>query len=106
MATQQEVLEIVTEFMLNAPPGEFLDVVHDIRRLISDERLLNATALPTFREYNLENMLRVVVPVLGEGTTISPPPTCFYFRHTTPPLRSLSFSFFVGEAKKKYFRPN
>jgi capping protein alpha len=64
MATQQEVLEIVTEFMLNAPPGEFLDVVHDIRRLISDERLLNATALPTFREYNLENMLRVVVPVL------------------------------------------
>lgn len=62
MATQQEVLEIVTGFLLNAPPGEFLDVVQDVRKLLADETLLNFTALPTFREYNTDHMIQVTVP--------------------------------------------
>jgi len=63
MATQQEVLEIVTDFMLNAPPGEFLDVVHDIRGLLADESILNSTALPTFREYNTDHMIQISLPI-------------------------------------------
>jgi hypothetical protein len=91
MATQQDVLEIVTDFMLNAPPGEFLDVVHDIRGLLADETILNSTALPTFREYNTDQMIQVALPVPG---TFPPYPIL------PPPFRSSSSrSLFRSPAK-------
>jgi capping protein alpha len=62
MATQQEIIETVTDFLLNSPPGEILDVVKDIRTLISDESLLNTTAVATFREYNTDQMIPLPSP--------------------------------------------
>ncbi|KYR01258.1 subunit of heterodimeric actin capping protein cap32/34 [Tieghemostelium lacteum] len=56
MASNEEIIQIATTFLLNAPPGEFLDVVSDVRTLLPSESLLNSTASSTFREYNTQQM--------------------------------------------------
>jgi capping protein alpha len=58
----EEIVEIVTSFLLNSPPGEFMEVVTDVRGLLSDESLLNTSAPATFREYNTDQMLEVQSP--------------------------------------------
>lgn len=58
----EEVVEIVTGFLLNSPPGEFMEVVTDVRALLSKESLLNQSAPRVFREYNTEQMLQVESP--------------------------------------------
>jgi capping protein alpha len=60
--TQEEIVEIVTQFLLNSPPGEFMEVVTDVRGLLSNESILNASAPATFREYNTDQMLQVNSP--------------------------------------------
>jgi len=60
--TDEELVQIATNFLLNAPPGEFMDVVTDVRALIPNESLLNNAAPETFREYNTEQMLQVQSP--------------------------------------------
>jgi len=57
--SKEEIVEIVTGFLLNSPPGEFMEVVTDIRGLLSDESIINDTAPSTFREYNTDQMLQV-----------------------------------------------
>jgi len=58
----EEVVEIVTGFLLNSPPGEFMEVVTDVRGLLSDESVLNTSAPATFREYNTDQMFEVQSP--------------------------------------------
>jgi len=48
--------------LLAAPPGEFMEVVTDVRALLPNESMLNATAHATFREYNTEQMIQVNSP--------------------------------------------
>jgi len=60
--SKEEIVEIVTGFLLNSPPGEFMEVVTDIRGLLSDESIINDTAPSTFREYNTDQMLQVPSP--------------------------------------------
>jgi len=57
-----DVKRIVTSFLLNAPPGEFHEVVTDVRGLLQNDGLLNELAPTTFREYNTEQMLVMSVP--------------------------------------------
>jgi len=57
--TPEELRAIVKKFMLNAPPGEFMEVVTDIRGLVSDESIINDVVPDAFREYNTEQMLTV-----------------------------------------------
>jgi len=56
--TQEEIVEIVTNFLLHSPPGEFMEVVTDVRGLLTDESILNDSAPATFREYNTDQMLQ------------------------------------------------
>ncbi|KAL6064710.1 F-actin-capping protein subunit alpha [Balamuthia mandrillaris] len=60
--TKEEVVEIVTGFLLNSPPGEFMEVVTDVRGLLPDESVINESAPRTFREYNTDQMLQVQSP--------------------------------------------
>jgi len=60
--TKDEIVEIVTGFLLNSPPGEFMEVVTDVRGLLSDESIINDSAPSTFREYNTDQMLQVQSP--------------------------------------------
>jgi len=57
----EEKLKIATKFMLNAPPGEFNEVVTDVRSLVNDDMLLNRNALSTFRTYNTDQMIAVSI---------------------------------------------
>jgi len=62
MATEEEQVEIVNGFLLSSPPGEFMEVVTDVRALVPNESMLNESAPRTFREYNTEQMIIVDSP--------------------------------------------
>jgi len=58
----EKLIQVATNFILNSPPGEFVEVVADVRGLVPDEQLLNRAAPETFRRYNTEQMLQVESP--------------------------------------------
>jgi len=58
----EDVKRIVNSFLLNAPPGEFHEVVTDVRGLLQNDSLLNELAPTSFREYNTEQMLVLAIP--------------------------------------------
>jgi len=60
--SEEEMVQIANNFLLSSPPGEFLEVAIDVRALLPDDSILNATALDTFREYNTEQMTQVKSP--------------------------------------------
>jgi len=60
--TEEELVQIAKNFLLNSPPGEFMDVVTDVRSLIPSEQLLNNHAAETFRDYNTDQMIQVLSP--------------------------------------------
>jgi capping protein alpha len=64
--SSEDVKKIVNGFLLNAPPGEFHEVVTDVRGLLKNDDILNELAPTTFKEYNTEQMLVVKLPE-GEG---------------------------------------
>tara|TARA_R110002050_G_scaffold39802_20_gene97773 strand:+ start:342 stop:1070 length:729 start_codon:yes stop_codon:yes gene_type:complete len=57
--TEEDMIQIANNFLLASPPGEFMEVVTDVRGLLPDDSLINDTAPVTFREYNTEQMLQV-----------------------------------------------
>jgi len=63
--SQEDVLRIVKHFLLSSPPGEFEDVLSDVRELVGDDELLNKGALDIFRQYNIEQLIPVDVMDLG-----------------------------------------
>jgi len=63
--SQEDVLRIVKHFLLSSPPGEFEDVLSDVRELIGDDDLLNKGALDIFRQYNIEQLIPVDCEQLG-----------------------------------------
>lgn len=58
--TPEELLQIANGFILASPPGEFNEVLTDVRTLLQDDALLNRTAVSTFKEYNTDQMLQVM----------------------------------------------
>jgi len=60
--TQDELIGIANNFLLHAPPGEFMEVVTDVRSLLPNESLINESAPRTFKEYNTEQMIVVDSP--------------------------------------------
>jgi len=57
--SQEVLVQICKDFMLSAPPGEFLDVVADIRGILSDESIINDIVPTTFKQYNTDQMISV-----------------------------------------------
>lgn len=60
--TEEELVDIANNFLLNSPPGEIMEVVTDVRALLPNESMLNESAPRTFREYNTEQMIIVDSP--------------------------------------------
>jgi len=58
MASQAQLVNIANNFLLNAPPGEFMEVVTDVRSLLPEESMLNSTAPTTFKKYNEDQMVQ------------------------------------------------
>jgi capping protein alpha len=60
--TNDEKLRISRHFLLSSPPGEFEDVLSDVRELVGDDELLNQGAFEVFHTYNIEQLIPVEVP--------------------------------------------
>lgn len=57
-----EKIQIATGFLLAAPPGEFNEVVTDVRALVNNDALLNQHFASTAQEYNTEQFYAVQHP--------------------------------------------
>lgn len=71
MASNRQAITAATDLLLKSPPGEFKEVLNDIRHLLADESILNGTILATCREYNTEQMLQVPMPDADYATLIT-----------------------------------
>ncbi|KAI5291924.1 F-actin-capping protein subunit alpha, partial [Ascosphaera acerosa] len=60
-------VEIASEFIAGAPPGELADVVNDIKGLTSDPSLIPSLE-PAFAKYNEEQLTTVQLP--GSSQTV------------------------------------
>jgi len=69
--TTEDIKKIVNGFLINSPPGEFHEVVTDVRNLLKNDALLNEIASETFREYNTQQMLIVDSPNRGHKVLIT-----------------------------------
>lgn len=70
-ASDEELIFVANNFLLNSPPGEFLEVVTDVRNLLHNEELLNRTASKTFRTYNTQQLTQVQSPSYGHDVLIT-----------------------------------
>jgi len=62
MASQNEIIDIVRGFLLNSPPGEFDEVITDVRGLLKDDSILDKFATKTFQQWNVDQMLQCQSP--------------------------------------------
>jgi len=62
MASQNEIIDIVRGFLLNSPPGEFDEVITDVRGLLKDDSILDKFAVKTFQQWNTDQMLQCQSP--------------------------------------------
>jgi capping protein alpha len=53
----EEKKNIARGFLKTAPPGEFIEVFTDVRKLLKNDTLLNSIAPTSFKEYNTEQYL-------------------------------------------------
>jgi len=60
--SEDDLINIANNFLLNSPPGEFMEVVTDVRALLPNESMINESAPATFRQYNTEQMIQVDSP--------------------------------------------
>jgi len=69
--SEDEIKQIANSFLLASPPGEFMEVVTDVRGLLADDSIINDTAPATFREWNTDQMLQVKSPAGNHEVLIS-----------------------------------
>jgi len=55
--SDDEKRNIVTNFLKSSPPGEFIEVFTDVRKLLNNDGLLNSIAPNSFKEYNIDQYL-------------------------------------------------
>ena len=60
--TDDQKAKIASEFLLNAPPGEFNEVFNDVRSLLNDDDLLKSKCNNAFSQYNKEQFHVVQLP--------------------------------------------
>ncbi|KXN74417.1 F-actin capping protein, alpha subunit [Conidiobolus coronatus NRRL 28638] len=67
----QQKVELASEFLLDAPPGELNDVIGDIRGLINDDEALEEGILPSLQKYNLDNFTPIELPGTEDKVLLS-----------------------------------
>jgi len=64
-----QTVEIASEFILDAPPGELQDVLADVKALVSEDSPILDGLAPAIEKYNKEQLLAVKLPG-GSGKAV------------------------------------
>lgn len=64
-------MEIVKQFLLHAPPGEFNEVLSDVRHLLNDDTLLKEQASCIFAQYRKSQLTPVHIDNSGHACLIT-----------------------------------
>lgn len=69
--SEAEKVRIVSEFLIQSPPGEFNEVFNDVRTLLSDDTLLERGCLDAVKKYNKAQFVPVKVEGAEQPTLIT-----------------------------------
>ncbi|XP_049847814.1 F-actin-capping protein subunit alpha-like [Schistocerca gregaria] len=69
--SSDQIKKIVHRFITNAPPGELLEVVSDVRVLLNNDKVFNTIAPLSFAEYN-KNQYIIIDSPSGNKVLITP----------------------------------
>lgn len=67
----EEIKKVSREFILDAPPGELLEVVTDIRGLVANDGLVGSFEADALREYNTAQLIVAKLPGSDDKVLIS-----------------------------------
>lgn len=89
-ATNEEKLQIAQHYLLSSPPGQFNEVLADVRKIVSEDLLTDALVNGIARVSNLKNSKVVVTPsgkktVVNQASEIDP-------THYYDPIDNVTFT--------------